>query len=145
MINKLNNISFKGVYFLSNIYDINPENRVKVAKTVQKIDDMFPENDVFLGANQNGDLTVQVQKTNPLKYLLDPDVMEKLDISFEQLVALLNFNSASKSLNDFIWDKKRPIAFEQIENVENLDIDDLAAKIQDTVSMFNQKNKDFKI
>ena len=86
MINKLNNISFKGVYFLSNIYDINPENRVKVAKTVQKIDDMFPENDVFLGANQNGDLTVQVQKTNPLKYLLDPDVMEKLDISFEQLV-----------------------------------------------------------
>lgn len=106
---------------------------------------MFPENDVFLGANQNGDLTVQVQKTNPLKYLLDPDVMEKLDISFEQLVALLNFNSASKSLNDFIWDKKRPIAFEQIENVENLDIEDLAAKIQDTVSMFNQKNKDFKI
>ena len=102
---------------------------------------MFPENDIFLGSDNNGDLTVQVQKTNPLKYLFDTKVMEKMNVSVEQLAALLNFNAATKTLNDFIWNKKRPIEFKKIEDIEDLDIDDIAKKIQDTVSSFNQKNK----
>ena len=141
MINKISNVSFKGIYFLSNIQEIAPENQIKVAKTVQKIDEMFPENDIFLGSDNNGDLTVQVQKTNPLKYLFDTKVMEKMNVSVEQLAALLNFNAATKTLNDFIWNKKSPIEFKKIEDIEDLDIDDIAQKIQDTVSSFNQKNK----
>ena len=107
MIQKTNNISFKSVFLFPSINNLAEQNRQKVDKGIKVTQDLFPQNDVFLGADEQGELTIQVQKTNPLKYLLEPDIAEHINLNPQEILALINVVTMLQASYDKLWNKKQ--------------------------------------
>ena len=139
MIQKTNNISFKSVFLFPSINNLAKQNRPKVDKGIKVTQDLFPQNDVFLGADEKGELTIQVQKANPLKYLLEPDVAEHINLRPQEILALINVVTMLQASYDKLWDKKQPLSTDKTIHIDKMQDIEVIKKITDTVIDFNEK------
>ncbi len=142
MIQKTNNISFKSVFLFPSINNLAEQNRQKVDKGIKVTQDLFPQNDVFLGADEKGELTIQVQRTNPLKYLLEPDVVECINLKPQDIFALINLAIIAQASHDKLWNKKQPLLTDKTDNINKMEDIEVIKKITDTVIDFNEKYKE---
>ncbi len=139
MIQKTNNISFKSVFLFPSINNLAEQNRQKVDKGIKVTQDLFPQNDVFLGADEQGELTIQVQKTNPLKYLLEPDIAEHINLNPQEILALINVVTMLQASYDKLWNKKQPLLTDKTTHIDKMQDIEVIKKITDTVIDFNEK------
>lgn len=138
MINKTNNISFKRVIIDDSIVKMKPQNITKLELTSQLCQEFFPKNDVFLMSNDEGELVYQVQRSNPLFHLLDPDILEKAGLAIEEMGALINASTAMKEFNNALYDKKQESLRDCTDNIDKLDSMEIAYQIKDTINEFNE-------
>lgn len=139
MINKTNNVSFKGVVIDDSIYKMKPQNIRKLELTSQLCQQFFPKNDVFLMSNDKGELEYQVQRSNPLFHLLEPDILEKAGLALEEMGALINASIAMKEFDDTLYDKTDVNIRECTDNIDKLDPMEIAYQVRDTIIEFNEK------
>lgn len=139
MIQKTNNISFKSVFLFPSINNLAEQNRQKVDKGIKVTQDLFPQNDVFLGADEQGELTIQVQKINPLKYLLEPDIAEHINLNPQEILALINVVTMLQASYDKLWNKKQPLLTDKTTHIDKMQDIEVIKKITDTVIDFNEK------
>lgn len=139
MIQKTNNISFKSVFLFPSINNLAEQNHQKVDKGIKVTQDLFPQNDVFLGADEQGELTIQVQKINPLKYLLEPDIAEHIDLNPQEILALINVVTMLQASYDKLWNKKQPLLTDKTTHIDKMQDIEVIKKITDTVIDFNEK------
>ena len=146
MINKVSNmpanVSFKGVYFLPNITYMSKDNKLKTEVAAKLINKYFPQTDVFLGANNENDLTVLVQKKNMLVDLLDPEIIQHMDLSPKELVDMINLTTALTASHNSIWGKKIPMIQDKIEGLDSMTVSNIFEKIQKLAVNFNEKYAD---
>lgn len=139
---KASNLSFKGVYFLPNVTYMSEDNKLKTEVAAKLINKYFPQTDVFLGADNENDLTVLVQKKNNLTYLLDPEVISNMEISPSELVSLINLSTSLGAVHNDIWGKKNPAAQEKIKGVDKMSPFNIFMELKDIVIHFNEKYED---
>lgn len=106
------------------------------------INKYFPENDVFLGSDENGELTIQIQKTNPLVHLLDPDVAQHINLSPKELVSMITAIVAMQEAHKNIWGEKTPTYTDKTTHLNSMSSCDLIMHLKDTILEFNEKYKD---
>ncbi len=142
MMKNLSNISFKSVYLFPSINNLSKENKPKVQDGIKMINKYFPENDVFLGSDENGELTIQIQKTNPLVHLLDPDVAQHINLSPKELVSMITAIVAMQEAHKNIWGEKTPTYTDKTTHLNSMSSCDLIMHLKDTILEFNEKYKD---
>lgn len=138
-INNNNNISFKRTYGHPSIYNMKQKNREKLETTIAVCDTFFPQNDVILGADSNGELIYEVRKSFPLLTLLQPQVLESIKniISKEDLSKLVLMAAAMKDLHNKIWNIEEPSIQQKTTNIDNMDDLEIAYEVRDAVMDFN--------
>lgn len=139
MINKTNNVSFKRVIVDDSIVKMNPNNIKKLEISSELCQKYFPKNDVFLMADDSGELVYQVQRANPLFHLLEPDILEKAGLALDEMGAMINAVISLKIFDDALHNKTEPNIRNCTDNIDNLDAVDVAFQIRDTISEFNEK------
>lgn len=142
MMKNLSNISFKSVYLFPSINNLSEENKPKVHDGIKMINKYFPENDVFLGSDEKGELTIQVQKTNPLVHLLDPDVAQHINLSPKELVSMITAIVAMQEAHKNIWGETTPTFNDRTKNLNSMSCGDVVMHIKNTILEFNEKYKD---
>lgn len=142
MMKNLSNISFKSVYLFPSINNLSKENKPKVQDGIKMINKYFPENDVFLGSDENGELTIQIQKTNPLVHLLDPDVAQHINLSPKELVSMITAIVAMQEAHKNIWGEKTPTCSGKTTNMNSMSNADVVMLLKGSISEFNEKYKE---
>lgn len=139
MIQKLNNISFKQLYMFPTIAAVSPENKPKVNTAIKMVGDFCYQNDVFLGSDEKGELIIQVQKSNPLVHLLDPEVANKIDLDPKDLLAMINIATSFQLQHMMVHNEKPQVVVEKTKGINHMDDSEVALKIKETIEAFNKK------
>ena len=97
MINKINNtsgnnISFKRVVPTPALINLSKSNAEKLNVAIELINNYYPHNDVFIGADNKGELVYQIQKVDPSIELFNI-------LSTSPKASLMTFNSSSDTSN----------------------------------------------
>ena len=143
MINKINNnISFKGVYFFPNINNMSEKNKSKAGVFAKIVRETFPCNDIFLGADECGELYMRVQKSNPLHLLMDEEIARRLNLSPIQLAHLINLLTDLKSAQNKIRGIQEPYVLDKTEHIDDLDELDLTYQFCRVIDLFNKTHKE---
>ncbi len=135
----MQNISFKGIFLFPTIEKVTPENRSKVDQGMRMAEQFFPNNDVFLGGTDKGELTIHVQKKNPLHYLLDPSVAQAINMPDEQIYAYVNDAIMMQMTHDELWGEKPPYQDDVTSGIDKMKPKDVVMKLHDVLTEFNQK------
>lgn len=138
MINKTNNISFKGVYFDYSINNMKPENFEKLKLPAKMCTDLYPDTDVFLGSDNKGELIIRVQKGEPLVNLLDEDVIEAMKITPQELLALITAAIQAKYAHNSLWNIQEPYVMESTKNIEEMEPIEIAYKLNNIIKNFRK-------
>ena len=69
--------------------NIKQSNAQKLDIAIEVINKYYPQNDVFLGADENGELVYQIQKADPYIELFNADVLMKTGINPQELQSLV--------------------------------------------------------
>ena len=143
MFNKINNnVSFKGVYIFPNINNLKEKNREKAGCFAKIAGQVFPSNDIFLGADEKGELYMRVQKSNPLHLLLDNEIAQKMDMNPIQLAALINLVTAYKYAHDKLWGIPEAYILDKTNNIDDMDIMDVSYQFCRSIDLFNKTHKE---
>ena len=143
MLNKINNnISFKGIYLYPNINNLNTENKAKASEFAKVARQAFPQNDIFLGADANGELFMRVQKTNPLHLLMDEEIAKKMNLTLRELAGLIDITTSYQAVHDEVWGIKRAYILDKTENINDMDTMDLSYQFFRTIDLFNKTHKE---
>lgn len=132
-----NNISFKGTYLTESLVCMREKNMMKLDKTIEMCNSMYPANDIFLGSDETGELVVHVQKINPLMFLLEEDVLKNIKMSLEEAVSLIKITSALNAAHNACWNKQPPFAEEKIKNIDEMDSWEIAKNVAEVIDDFN--------
>ena len=141
MINK-QSVSFKGVYCLPDINNLSDKNKAKVGVFAKLATQNFPANDIFLGADESGELYMKVQKANPLHLLMDEEIAARMNISPIQLAYLINFLSDLKSAYNNNHGIQQPCVMDKTDNIDDMDAMDLSFRFCRVIDLFNKLHKD---
>ncbi len=143
MINKINNnISFKGVYFFPTINNMSEENKAKAGVFAKIAREAFPQNDIFLASDNNGELCMRVQKSNPLHLLMDTEIASMMGMTTIQLADLINLITAYKSAHNKIWGREEAYILDKTENINDMDAMDVSFQFCRIIDLFNKTHKD---
>lgn len=142
MIDKTNNVSFKGIYYVPSIKYLSDKNKEKVQDFIIAANSHFPDNDIFLSSDESGQVYMRAQKANPLHKLADTEIAAKMNITLPQLVDLINLTSALQSAHNKVWDIKEPYALDATKNIDEMDSMDLTFQFCRTIDLFNKTHKD---
>ena len=108
-MNKINNISFKRAAATPSLLNIEPSNAQKLDVAIEVINKYYPQNDVFLGADEKGELVYQIQKADPSIELFDTDVLTKTRTNPQELLSLINLARLYKTAYNTIHNIKEPV------------------------------------
>ena len=143
MINKINNnISFKGVYLVPSINYLNETNKHKAGIFAKIAKQAFPQNDIFIGADKDGELCIRVQKSNPLHLLMDTEIAAKMNLTPIQLASLINFITDYNSAHNRLWGIHEPFMLDKTENINDMDMMDVSFQFCRVIDLFNQTHKE---
>lgn len=138
MINKINNISFKGVFFDQSINNMKPANFEKLKLPVKMCSELYPDTDVFMGSDNKGELFVRVQKGEPLLNLLDDEVLDVINVSPKELVALVTAAIQAKYAHNSLYNIKEPFVTDCTKNIDELESVEIAYKLNRLIKDFRQ-------
>lgn len=144
MINKINNLSFKGVLFDESIKKMKTENVEKLKLPIQMSKDLYPDTDVFLGSDNKGELVVRIQKGEPLFQLLDEDVIAASKMSAMDLYYLITAVMEIKQARNNVWGIEEPYVIEAIKGIDNMDSIEIAHHLNSLIRTFRQVHPDEK-
>ena len=144
MINKINNmsgnnISFKRVVPTPALLNMPQSNAEKLDMAIEMINKHYPQNDVFIGADDNGELVYQIQKADPSIELFNSDVLAKTKVNPQELATLLNLCKLYKAVYNRIHNIKEPVAKYKTNNIEKLSPQHIAMGIKYSLDEFNKK------
>ena len=139
MINKTQNVSFKQAIITPSIMNMKPVNVNKLDVAVELINKFFPQNDVFLGSNQQGELIYQIKKSEPLLALFDKEVLQKTKTNPAELAALINMCRIFKAIHNAAYDIKEQSMDFSTKNIDIMKRVEIARKIKNSLIEFNKK------
>ena len=144
MINKVNNmpgnnISFKRVAPMQSLLNLEPSNIDKLNVAFELINTYYPHNDVFVGADDNGELVYQIQKADPSIELFNSDVLAKTKVNPQELATLLNFCKLYKATYNRVHGIKIPAEKYTTTNIDKLSSINIAYAIKYSLDEFNKK------
>lgn len=124
------------------INGIDIDNRPKIDESIKLIKTQCQNRDVFLGADEKGELTIQVQRTEPLMQLLDPEVAAHIDLNPKEMLALITMAMNAKAQHINTYNEKLPVFRSKTKGIDKMDGKQIAMKIQETIASFNEKFKE---
>ncbi len=136
------NISFKQTVLHPSILTLKDENKKKLDTTFKMTNNLFPQNDVIFGADNQGELVYEVRKSNPMLMLLDKNICDAMHLTQQQLADLINFVTKYKAMHNYIYNIKEPFLRQKTENIDSLDSMDIAYKVRDAIMDFNDLHPD---
>ena len=138
-MNKVNNISFKRAAATPSFLNIKQSNAQKLDIAIEVINKYYPQNDVFLGADENGELVYQIQKADPYIELFNADVLMKTGINPQELQSLVYLCKLYKAAYNNIHDIKEPAERYKTKNIDKMTALDIAKSINYSLIEFNKK------
>ena len=138
-MNKINNISFKRAVAIPSFLNIKPSNAEKLDVAIEVINKYYPHNDVFLGADEKGELIYQIQKADPYVALFNADVLIKTRINPQELQSLVNLCKFYKATYNNIHNIKEPVEKYKTKNIDRMTDLDIAKSINYSLLEFNKK------
>lgn len=142
MINKMNNVSFKSVYYTPSINFLSEKNKAKVEDFAFVANLNFPNNDIFLASDPSGELYMRAQKSNPLHKLADTEIAALMKMSLPELVELINLTTAFKSAHNKVWGIQESYVLDQTKNLNDMDSSEVAFQFGRTIDIFNKTHKE---
>ncbi len=139
MINKVNNISFKRAIPTPSLLNVNLTNTKRLDVAIELINKFFPQNDVFLGADETGELVYQIQKADPYINLFDMDVLTKTRTNPQELISLVNLCRVYKAAYNTIHNIKVPAERYKTQNINKMSSVDIAKCVKSSLEEFNKK------
>lgn len=144
MINKINNtsgnnISFKRVVPTPALINLSKSNAEKLNVAIELINNYYPHNDVFIGADNKGELVYQIQKVDPSIELFNTDVLAKTRINPQELLILQNFCKFYKFTYNKVHGIKMPAEKYTMTNIDKLSSINIAYAIKYSLDEFNKK------
>lgn len=139
IMNKINNISFKRAAATPSLLNIEPSNAQKLDVAIEVINKYYPQNDVFLGADEKGELVYQIQKADPSIELFDTDVLTKTRTNPQELLSLINLARLYKTAYNTIHNIKEPVEKYKTKNIDRMTDLDIAKSINYSLLEFNKK------
>ena len=137
MINKINNINFKGIYPLASMQTIDFESLTKL-RPVINMDEEFPHNDIYLGLTPKNHLLVDVFEKDNSEELLEPEVLNATEFTTRQLIGMVDFIKALKSA----YNQNHPENSVRLISeypINKMSMFDMALTVNDAVQKFNEK------
>ena len=139
MINRLNNISFKQAIVTPSFVNLSDKNTKKLDIALEIINSYYPQNDVFLCSNEDGELVYHIKKNNSLLYLFNPDILKEANIDPLEFLKLLNICEGFKQVYNSIHNIKEPVMSFKTENIDNMKPVDIATQVNNSLLEFNKK------
>ena len=137
MIQKLNNISFKGIYPLYSITSIDANDYAKLIPVIN-MENEFPQNDIFLGCTPKNKLIIEVREKDNTKELLCEEALNKTNMSTEEFIGFVKF--IQKLRNAYRENHPETIYKTSTEKTLNqMSMFDIAWAINNAVQAFNEK------
>lgn len=128
---KTNQISFGITYIKPNLALMSKDNRKKLEHSYG-LGQINP-NDIYLGANKNGDLTLDVTRSNPYDYLAINMLIEPTP----ENVADYKFYKACDKLKTYLRGPSYPVEKYVIKNLKEKPKEIIAFEIQDKIDEYN--------
>ena len=140
MISKINShISFKRVLITQDIKKLSQENLAKIGPTVNLCKNQFQENDILFFADDKGELVVQIQKANPMNYLLHKDVLKATKMTTEEAYQRIMLAINAQAAHNELWGIKEPVWVERTQNINKMKPHQITAQIGTAIINFNTK------
>ena len=143
MINKIQNVSFKATYIATHLDNLSDENKEKLDNTAQCLNYAYPHNDILIFHSQYDDeITVQIQKTDSMSYLLGKKVLAKTKMSEKEMLGHLALAFSMKNVHDKLWNIPNEAMRISISNISKLSEIDIGKIIFGAVETFREKYPD---
>ncbi len=144
MINKINNtsgnnISFKRVFTTTSLANIDLPDLKRLDAAIELINKYYPQNDVFLGADETGELVYQIQQADPYIELFNADVLAKTKIDPKELLSVLKLCRLYKDVHNKIYNIKEPAERFSTIRINELSSEYIAMGIKCALDEFNKK------
>lgn len=137
MIQKLNNVSFKGIYPLYSMTGIDSKNYNKLLPVIN-MDDEFPNNDIFLGRTPKNNLLVEVREKDNTAELMSEEVYEASGLSLKEYTGIVKALAQMKnSYQNSHPENSYKTSTEK--TLDQMDMMDIATAVFDAVCKFNEK------
>lgn len=138
MINKSNNISFKSVFLDRSVTTIRQKEREKLAFTLSCMK-RFPQNDIFVGANNSGEAVFVIKHADKDIYMLDERLADVMKISKKDYFALVGLTKSLKNSYKKLWEGPEKFFQYTTRDIKNMTEEEIALDVVSSVMEFNDK------